>query len=213
MSTKDMSTIQKIRKKVSRLESGRPYTTREFLQFGSRAAVDQALARLVKAGILSRPARGVYARPKKNPYVGEIPPEPMAIAKAISKEVGAVVQVHGAEAARQMGFSTQVPVKTVFYTSGPSRYFRLGRMEVRLKKVSQRKLALAGSPAGVALTALWYLGKNEVTPASIEQVRSCLSLEEFNKLRSATKSMPAWMHDAFIGYERLQGDALQGNVK
>ncbi|MEW5804726.1 MAG: DUF6088 family protein [bacterium] len=202
-----MSTIQKIREKVGNLKVGKPYTTRDFLQFGSRAAVDQALARLVKAGILSRPTRGVYARLKKNPYVGEIPPEPIAIAKAISKEVGAVVQVNGAEAARQMGLSTQVPVKTVFYTSGPSRHFHLGKMEIRLKKVSQRKLALAGSPAGVALTALWYLGKGEVTPASIEKVRSCLSPEEFNKLCSAIKSMPAWMHDAFIGYERLQGKA------
>ena len=197
-----MSVTEQIRAKVERLPIGQPVTSKEFMAYGSRAAVDQALSRLVRGGVLSRPARGIYMRPKRNPFVGEVPPEPMKMAEAIAQESGGVVQMHGAEAARRLGFSTQVPARPIFYTNGPNRRFRLGQMEVTLKHVSPRKLALAGRMAGIALTALWYLGKNLVTPQTIEQVRKQLSLEEFEALRTAGKVMPGWMHDAFLKHEK-----------
>jgi hypothetical protein len=123
------------------------------------------------------------------------------VAAAIAEEFGGVVQVHGAEAARRLGFNTQVPARPIFLTSGPNRRFHLGQMEVTLKHVSPRKLALAGSMAGVALTALWYLGKDNVSPQTIERVRTRLAPEEFEALRTATQIMPGWMRDAFVGHE------------
>lgn len=196
-----MSTSEQIRERAEQLPIGQPVTFKEFMAYGSRAAVDQALTRLVKAGILSRPARGVYMRSKKNSFIGEVPPEPIKVAEAIAEEFGGVVQIQGAEAARRLGFSTQVPTRPIFYTSGPNRRFHLGQMEVVLKHVSPRKLALAGRMAGVALTALWYLGKSMVTPQTIEHLRARLAPEEFEALRAASKAMPGWMHDAFLVHE------------
>lgn len=200
-----MSTMEKITLKARLLPEGQPVSAKAFVAFGSRASVDQALSRLVKAGILSRPTRGVYVRPKRSDYVGEVPPAPLQIAQAIAAESGHTVQIHGAEAARRMGFSTQVPTRPVFYTSGPSRSFRLGAMEVSLKHVAPRKLALAGRPAGIALTALWYLGKEQVTTETIEQIHSRLAPEEFEALCAEVPAMPGWMHDAVLEYMgRLQ---------
>ncbi len=201
------NTTARIRERVTALPLGQPVSSKEFMDLGSRAAVDQALARLVKAGVLSRPVRGVYVRPKKNPYAGEVPAEPMKIAEALAAATGSVVQVHGAEAARRMGLSTQVPTQPVFNTSGPSRRFRLGQMQVVLKHVSPRKLALAGRPAGVALTALWYLGKASVNGQTIERVRSLLAPEEFEALRSAAHLMPGWMHDVFVKHRETLRNA------
>jgi hypothetical protein len=106
-----------------------------------------------------------------------------------------------------MGLSTQVPSQPVFYTSGPSRRVQLGRMEVTLKHVSPRKLAMAERPAGIALTALWYLGKRLVTLETIERIRTRLPHEEFEALQSATRVMPGWMHDVFIQFEENQQHA------
>ena len=195
-----MSTMERVRSEGERLPAGQPVANKVFMALGSRASVDQALSRLVRMGVLSRPARGVYARPKWNSYVGEVPPEPIQIANAIAAESGNAVQVHGAEAARRMGFSTQVPTKPIFYTSGPSRRFRLGRLDVLLKHVSSRKLALVGRPAGIAFTALWHLGRRQVTAETIEQVHSRLAPEEFEALCSAIPSMPGWMHDAVLRF-------------
>jgi hypothetical protein len=136
--------------------------------------------------------------------VGEVPPEPSKVAEVIAGEFGETVQVHGAEAARQMGLSTQVPTKPIFYTTGPNRRFYLGKLEVVLRHISPRKLALVGRPAGIALIALWYLGKHAVTLATLEQIRSRLEPPEFEKLRSATSSMPAWMSEVFSLLESEQ---------
>jgi hypothetical protein len=60
----------------------------------------------------------------------------------------------------------------------------------------QRKLLLAGRPAGLALAELWYLGKNEVTVETIEKIRRKLSPTEFKVLKSVMSAMPTWMSDA-----------------
>ena len=196
-----MSTLSKIWSQAQKLPVGSPVTSRTFMSLGNRAAVDQALTRLVKAGMLSRAARGVYVRPLHNPYVGKVTPEAITIAKALAEETGSIVQVHGAEAARRMGFSTQTPMRPVFITDGPTRRFHLGTMEVLLQHVSPRKLSLAERPAGIALTALWYLGENAVDTAAIDQVRDQLSPEEFQALSAATVLMPIWMQNAFRKYQ------------
>lgn len=146
--------------------------------------------------------RGVYVRPEVSRFVGKVTPEPLQVAKAVAKTTGAVVQVHGAEAARRLELTTQVPTQPVFLTSGPSKRVRVGKMEIRLQHVCQRKLALAGRPAGLALSAMWYLGKKEVTPALVEKIRRKLGSSEFDVLKSAAGSMPAWMSDAIFRNER-----------
>lgn len=195
-------TAELIRHRIEEMPAGEPFTPASLLECGTRASVDQSLSRMVKAGLIERVTRGVFVRPEISSHVGKVMPEPLKVAQILAKSTGAVIQVHGAEAARRLELTTQMPMQSVFSTSGPSKRIRVGKMEIRLQHVSPRKLALAGRPAGLALAALWYLGKSEVSPRTIEKVRSKLSSCEFEALRSATSAMPAWMSDVFIRYER-----------
>lgn len=54
-----------------------------------------------------------------------------------------------------------------------------------------RRLQFAGEAAGLALAALWYLGKSEATVDTVATIRSAIGPEAFEKLRSA--QVPAWM--------------------
>ncbi|AEK57400.1 DUF6088 family protein [Acidithiobacillus caldus] len=196
-------TALRIRKHIEAIPVGEPFTPTAFLGYGTRASVDQTLSRLAKAGWIERVTRGVFVRPEINRFVGKVMPEPLKVAETVAKTTGAVVQVHGAEAARRLELTTQVPTQSVFVTSGPSKRIRVGEMEIRLQHVCQRKLTLAGRPAGLALAAMWYLGKREVTPALVEKIRRKLGPSEFEMLKSATSSMPAWMSDAIFRSERM----------
>ena len=71
----------------------------------------------------------------------------------------------------------------------------------RVKHVPKRKVELAGRPAGEALSALWYLGKEEVTPEVIEQIEERLSEEAFAELTRKQNIMPGWMREAFREYQ------------
>lgn len=197
-----MSTIEFIRQHVQKLPAGEPFTPAAFLGMGARASVDQALSRLTKAGAITRVTRGVFVRPTESRHLGKVLPEPSKVAETVAKATGAYIQVHGAEAARRFELTTQTPTQPVFYTSGPSKRFRMGKMEVVLKHAASRKLAFAGRPAGVALSALWYLGKHEVKAQTIEQIRRKLSPSEFEALSTAKASMPGWMAEAFYRYEQ-----------
>jgi predicted transcriptional regulator of viral defense system len=200
---KTTKTAELIRQRIKVMPIGEPFTPTAFLECGTRASVDQTLSRLIKAGSIERVARGVFVRPEISRFVGKVMPEPLKVAETVAKTAGTIVRIHGAEAARRLELTTQVPTQSVFATSGPSKRIRVGKQEIRLQHVCQRKLTLAGRPAGLALAAMWYLGKEEVTPAIVEKIRSKLGTVEFEALKSVTHSMPAWMSDAIFRNEQV----------
>src|SRR6266851_365560 len=181
-----MTTAEAIRKQIKEIGVGEPFTSTQFKGLGTRASVDQTLSRLVKQGEMVRVSRGVFVRPKKSRYVGQVMPEPSKVAQAIANAHGETIQVQGAEAARLLGLTTQMPLQAVFYTSGPNRKLKLGNLQLTLKHVAQRKLALAGKPSGLALSALWYLGKGQVSTGTIKTIRAKLTPEAFEEFRAET---------------------------
>src|SRR5438046_212281 len=195
-----MTTVQAIRNRINEIEMGEPFTSTQFNGLGTRAALDQTLSRFVKQGEIARISRGVFVRPKKSRYVGEVLPEPSKVAQAIASVHRETIQVQGAEAARLLGLTTQMPLQAVFYTNGPNRKLKLGNLPLILKHVARRKLALSGRPSGLALSALWYLGKEQVTTGTIKTIREKLTPQEFEEFRAETPSMPAWMANTVHRY-------------
>jgi len=196
-----MTTAETIRTQIENIPIGEPFTSTRLRLLGQRAAVDQTLSRLVKKGEITRIARGVFVRPKTSKYVGQVMPEPAKVAQAIASAHGETLQVHGAEAARLLGLTTQMPMQSMFYTSGPGRKMKIGNLHLVFKHAPPRKLALAGQSSGLALTALWYLGKAQVTPRVIENIRQKLSPQAFQQLKTEARSMPGWMADALRRHE------------
>ena len=198
-----MSVSKEIEKKIKGFRRGKPFRSSNFLNLGSRAAVDQALWRLVKAGGITRIKSGIFVKPEKNAYVGEVLPGPEEVVRYFAHSSGNKIETNGAEAARRFGFSTQVSSQPVFLTNGPNRTFHLGNLHVQLKHVASRKMALAGRPAGEALSALWYLGRNEVTAETFEQIEERLPSNEFAALINNKEIMPGWMRNALNEYQKV----------
>ena len=194
-----MSTAELVRQFVEVQPLGEPFTPATLLRFGTRKAVDLELARLVKSTALMRLARGIYVRPKSNKYVGIVPPAPFKIAMTIA---GGNVEVHGAEAARMFGLSTQMQVQPVYYTTGPSRRINYGGMHIRLKHISARKMVAPGTNVRLAISALWYLGKNQVEKATFATIQKKLTEAEYIQLKESVPQMPAWMAEGLMRFER-----------
>lgn len=191
---------KQIKEKILSFENGHIFASRDFLELGNRTAVDKTLSRMVQKGEIERVARGLYFRPIKNRFVGNVPVRAETVMNIISKQNGETIQVHGAEAARMFKLSTQMPTKTVFYTNGSSRKIKIGNKEVHLIHTSnQRKLQYAGTTIGLAISALWYLGQNLVTPSVINTLKTYLSDDEFTKLKNA--NLTHWMHNAIYKAE------------
>ncbi len=195
-----MSIAETIRSRVLRVRRGEPFTNTRFLKLGSRASVDKTMSRLVDEGVIQRIARGVFVRPKKSRFIGSVMPDVAKVVEVIARDHGETIRVHGAEAARRFKLSTQVPTTPVFYTSGPSRELKVGNLTVKLLHASHRKLHLAGKRAGLALSALWYLGKDNVDAGVVGAIREGLTAEEFETLKRT--DMPGWMSGALERFEK-----------
>lgn len=186
-----MSVAQKISNRVKFMRKGRPFLRTLFAQEGSRASVDKALCRLVSAGALERIARGVYMRPKTIQFVGAVRPCAVTVMRLITKAKGEIVEIHGAEAVRRFGLSTQMQVRPTYYTSGPTRTYKVANSSVRLLHVSHERLRYAGTKVSWALNAFHYLGKEGLTAEVIAKVWNDLSREEWTQFLACR--MPAWM--------------------
>ena len=106
-------------------------------------------------------------------------PDIHEVVETIARSNGETIQIHGAEAARRFGLTTQVPTAPLFHTSASSRTIRIGGVTVRMVHTSnRRRLQCAGEPTGAALSALWYLGKDNVTPETIARIEAALGPTE-----------------------------------
>jgi hypothetical protein len=196
-----MNTTYKVQQYVQKTPRGKPFTTSALMRFGARAAVDQAISRLTAAGKVIRLTRGIYVRPEISKYVGQTLPAPFKVVEAIAKKTNEIIQISGAEAARQLGLSTQVPAQPIFLTTGQSRRFKLGNLEVTLKHVSRKKIPYPESKVGLAILALWYLGKKLTTAEVINKIESKLTPNEFEKFLVSREFMPAWMGNVVLEYK------------
>ncbi|RON16796.1 DUF6088 family protein [Pseudomonas frederiksbergensis] len=189
-----MSVAKSIAKRIQHMPLGRPFLGRLVAQSGSRASANKALSRLVQAGALERVVRGIYMRPKASKYFGKVHASPLAVMRLMTKANGETVQIHGAEAVRLMGLSTQMQVLPIFYTTGTTRKIRVGSAIFRLQHASKDRFQHVNTKVGVALTALHYIGKKALSSEVASHIQKTLSKDEFKTLQAC--QMPNWMRTA-----------------
>ena len=172
---------------------GSVFETGDFLDLGSRTAIDKVLSRLVQRGTLRRLARGLYDYPKYHPIIGVVSPNPDKVAKALAGKHAIRLQPTGAYAANLLGLSEQVPAKVVFLTDGTSKVVHIGKQEIRLQHTSPRNMATAGRISGLVIQALRHLGRNYVDERVIAILRKKLSDKDKLQLIKDIAYAPAWV--------------------
>ena len=140
---------------------GTPLGNEMFLDLGSRAAINRALLHCFHKRELLRVARGMYVAPVVNRFGSSAPLAHLFIDE-LSKKSGEDIVPSGARTANALGLTTQVPVLTVYWTSGRSRKFNLGKHVIHLEHVASWHLALADEPSGEIVRALAWAGPEQV---------------------------------------------------
>jgi len=172
------------------LPEGQTICAKALLHLGERAAVDQALSRLARRGSLLRAERGFYVRPIVSRF-GTRAPSPEKVVNSIASARGEKITEHGAIAANQFGLTTQVPMKEVFFTSGPSRHIRLGNQTVELKHAPPWQLTVPGA-AGSIVRAIAWLGR-ERSRENLRALKKRLPAEPMQVLAQHRHQLPGWL--------------------
>ena len=173
------------------LPEGVPLAAKGLLHLGSRATVDQTLSRLAARGELIRAERGIHLRPVQTRFGPRSPSAEQAI-EALAVQRGETIVPSGAAAANALGLTTQVPVKSVYLTSGRSRVLNLGRQAVELRHAPRWQLALGNKTSGQVVRALAWLGPEEALGA-LHILQSKLKDTVKTELVSAAPQFPTWL--------------------
>jgi Family of unknown function (DUF6088) len=182
---------------IHSLGRGSVFVPSDFLDLGSREAVDVALHRLTRKGTIRRLTRGVYDFPKKHPVLGLLSPSADTVARALAGRDRTRLQPSGTYAANILGLSEQVPAKAVFLTDGPSRTVKIGSTTIQLRRTTPRNMEAAGRLSGLLMQALRVLGKEHVTRARRAHLKRTLPADKRRELVKDLRLAPAWMHSIF----------------
>jgi Family of unknown function (DUF6088) len=187
-----MSAITHIRKLIYSLPEGGTFTTRDCLSFGFRSAVDRALSRLVKNGMIRRLARGVFARDSKN----QTEYSDFEIAKLKAEAFGRKIIKHPSTIAKELGIRGDEAADSIFSIDGRSTKFHIEERVIQLKEMSERKMHLCQTKTGQAMCALWYLRQGVLNSALLTKAVANFNRADRVELRRDIRWMPAWLSNS-----------------
>jgi hypothetical protein len=134
------------------------WTPADFLDLGSRDAVDKTLQRLTKTEQLRRIDRGLYDQPGFNKLTQKPnPPDPRSVIEALGRRDQVRMLVDGMTAANDLGLTDAVPAKIVVHSDARRRALRLGNVTISFRPTAASKLFWAGRPAMRVVQALHWM--------------------------------------------------------
>ena len=174
------------------------FSTEEYAHYGNPDAVQKALSRMARKGVLLRVCHGIYCYPKidKELGLGLLFPSYEDIAQVIAKRDKVRIFPAGALAQNMLGLSTQVPMNVVYLTDGSNRKVNVknGR-GILFRHVSPKKLAFNDKLAMLITTALRDLGSNNVTDEHKKQLKTVLEQHPEPFSTHDMKLMPLWIRN------------------
>ena len=183
----------KIMKRVSAHGRGRwVCTPKDFLDLGSREAVDQALSRLVKVGQLRRVGHGLYAR-MSDVLKRPAPVDLDAAIAALARRDGVRIMPDGLAAANQLGLTNALPAKASYVTDGSSRTIKIDGRTVRFRHAGPSVMQWAGKPAAPVVQALRWLGPEAAADAKVVSILSRRLPDAVKRdLFQNSRHLPGW---------------------
>jgi hypothetical protein len=185
------------------------WTPVDFLDLGSRDAIDKTLQRLSLSGVIRRIDRGLYDRPQSNRLTGKpTVPDYRAVIDAIARRDQTPMLVDGMTAANDLGMSDAVPGRVIVHTAARLRPVHLGNLTITFRPTAPSKLFWAGRPAMRVVQALHWLREAVTKPEDrdriIHRLQTILADPAHGAiiradLLAGLPTLPAWMQDLLRG--------------
>ena len=174
---------------------GWAFSARDFTDLGGRSAIDVALHRLNQDGEIRRVIRGLYDRPAySNLLAGPMSPDVDQVARALARKFGWRIQPGGATAQNLLGLSTQLPARYVYRSDGPARSYRVGKTELVFKHAALKEAGFRHRESALIVEALKSLGRERMTPETIEKIRFWLPASMREKVLTDTATVTGWVY-------------------
>lgn len=205
--------------RIARGSSAQVWTPIDFLDLGSRDAVDKTLQRLAQRGQIRRFDHGLYDTPRLNPLTKRPAlPDYRQIIDAVARRDQVRMLIDGTTAANDLGLTTEVPSHVIVHTDARRRSIQLDQLKIVFKQTAPSKLYWAGRPAMRIVQALHWI--KDTLPSDRDRILARLSSVLADPkhgqalrddLRQGLSTLPAWMQS--VVRESLNDDDDDDRLK
>jgi hypothetical protein len=176
----------------------RVYTPRDFLDLGTRGAVDMALSRLAKSGTLRKVRRGMYDWPYFSDVLGRSAPASTdAVVAAVQRRTDANIGPDNLVAANAFGLTNAVPTRPTFIASRTlgGAQLAIGNRRLQFRAAGSKLAPWLKSDAKPIVQALFWARKQRVLDDDVvDRIARAASPEAKMALAKDLIKLPAWAH-------------------
>ena len=193
---------QKVRDRIVHGKFGEIFFVSSFPKYDVEYTT-KLLSLFEKEGLITRIAKGVYAKVKKTRF-GILYPSVYELVEQIAKRDKAKVIPTGETAANRLGFSTQIPMNTTFLTSGSPRKLILNGRTITLKHGAPKNFAYKNKLIAEVVQALRSIGEYNITPENKDTI---------TKIFTNIQNSDIVEHDLFLAPFWIQKLIKKNNLK
>ena len=188
--------IDAIKQRVAEAEDGALFIGSDFADIASDDSVRKALSRLVGAGELERPLRGIFRKPGFNAFLSEpTAAGPDEIAHAIARKFGWSIAPAGDTALNMLGMDTQVPAVFHYVSDGPYRTYEYGPFVLSFAHTANKEVSALTETSSTVVQALKARGKGNVSDADLRHIASRLDEAQLKNLLDETRTTTVWIRE------------------
>ncbi len=169
----------------------------DFADLGSRSAIDLALHRREKEGLIRRVIRGIYDYPRYSKILEKsVAPDINQVAHALARKFGWRIQPDGATAQNLLGLSTQVPAHVLYLSDGPTRSYKVGQTTILFEHTALKEAGFKLPESRLVVQALKAYGEGHITPRIISSIRKKIAPGLRHRILLDTKTATGWVYAA-----------------
>jgi predicted transcriptional regulator of viral defense system len=187
----------RVQTKISKLPDGIAFASNslKFLDV-NKNSIEKELSRLNTDGMIKRFRKGIYYKPQKSSFFGDVLPSPASIAQAIAKLNDAHLVPHGSMALNMLGLSDQVPMRYIYLNDKLHKSEFVGKTEIVFKRINPKKLTGLNKKVGLVLSAIEYLGKDAFDDKLlILKFANKIKEDDIKDLKKASIHYPLWVQN------------------
>lgn len=199
-----MRIAQQVRNRLDALKPGEVVHLVDFIDLPSKYAVRQHIHRMYKAGKLGMAFKGLYycrAPNESGDGFKDTQPSIASIINALERRSRQRIQVHGTTALYYLKLSNEPPIREVYLTNLAARDEELCGRVIRFAHSKQLEIFKypCFHPVGIALSAIFYLGRDRIDEKVVENIKKALNDEQFDQLKAC--NLPIWFEKKLNAYE------------
>lgn len=192
-----MRTNAYINQIYSRIIAEKPqkvFVISDFCDLMDYGTAKKSLSRLEENNKIQKIMRGVYYNPRYSQLIQEYEkPAIDEVAKAIARNFKWTIAPSGNTALNQLGLSTQVPAKWIYFSDGPYKTYQIGSQELEFKHRTNKEISGMSEKTILIIQALKELGEAQVTESVIQKLKRQLTDEEKITLLNEAKQTTVWI--------------------